>query len=135
MLHAFLVLWGLLIASATYFQFDAVKTAYRTFVRSRGRFYVYEKYDNVYLYFEKPTCISMLTNPDATLCFSGSLKFSDRTYLHKSYILSYGPIIPGFLYLLLLVIIKDCQKNDKYLIKESYVNELAIQHPEQSSGS
>jgi hypothetical protein len=135
MLHAFLILWGLLIVSATYFQFDAVKTAYRTFVRSRGRFYVYEKYDNVYLYFKKPTCMATLTNPDLTLCFSGSLKFSDRTYLHKSYILSYGPIIPGLLYLLLLVIVRDCQKIDKYQIKESYVNELPIQHPDPSSRS
>lgn len=130
-----LYLWGLLIAAATFCQYNVIRLTIRLFNHDKCGLYVYPIFDDLYVYSELPTNYETIIDPDLIVQADGAFKFYKHIYLHKSFILTFCPLIPGIAYLLLRSKIKRCSKTDKYLIKDDYVNELKLANSTKSRRS
>jgi len=132
-----LIYWALLIFAATFVQFRQIKAAFRFLKLTKNGVYVYQVYERKYLWAEEPKDYKGIIDPDIIVVEDGSMLFFDRRWLHKSLLLTFLPIIPGIVFILIKLRIKQSQKLNKYLLKDSQVHELkqSSTDPEPSSGS
>lgn len=111
--------------AATIHQFNAVKLAYKLCKKTMSGLYVYQLHNKLLVYTELPLTFEAVSSPDMVVYADGTLTFAAiNTFLHRSLILTFLPIIPGIAYFVLRCRVKRCNKIDKYSIKDAYVNEL-----------